>query len=436
MPHDNGKPSLDEPCMAIRYILAGALIPVLFAGCEWTRSFWPEWKRDVPVTPPKDEAAAPPAQAPPATVTARTPPTAPAPTTAKAPTGYSPADGGRVLSQTKLVAASILQVNERFLTVEDILRGVGSRLAEVPKNITEQSWREQAAKILREEIRRQVRDSLVYAEAQRRLTDEQKKQVDKEVEEALRNMEAAVGGSRKKLEQELAKENATLDAVLQEHRVQATNATYLRARFMPAVVVNHRMLLEYYRRNPSEFAEPKKVQMQLIAAPFKSFLAEGAGSPTPAEMEAAKAKAKEHVEKAAAALKEGADFTKAVKEMSRGVMPDAEGVWPLMPAGSFREAKVEEAAFALQEGQVSGIIETADGYYIVKARKVEPGKAIGFEDAQVKIEKRLRDEQYQKIIDDYFKKLFVEGATIIESDKFLELALARAVEKHWKPVRP
>jgi hypothetical protein len=429
--------------MRTRLALAAAILLLAYLqGCQGFGARWPWEKKDVPVTPPQMLASD-------ATPGSRTP--TPAPTTratqpAELPVAvYWPARAtapatapaeGKPPSETKLVAASVLQVNDRFITVEDVLRGAAARLAELPRSISEQSFREQAEKIIREEVRRQVTESLVYAEAQKRLTEEQKKEVDKEVAETERDMIASAGGSKARLEQDLAKEGTNLETVLKEHRLRAGNATYLRARFMPAVVVNHRMLMDYYRAHLSEFSAQKKVQMQVIGAPFKAFLAEGAGEPTPAELDAARLKAREHIGKAVEMLKSGTDFTEVAMRMNRGRAPNDEGVWPLMPAGSFGETKVEEAAFAIKEGQKRGVVTTDSGYYIVKALKVEDGKTIQFEDAQEAIEKRLRDEQYRKITEDYLRKLFVEGATIIESDKFLESALSRAVEKHWRTGRP
>jgi len=468
----------------MRRVLALVMVGGL-GGCQWMSSWWPERKPEVPITPPLTmapptavaqapepvpESATPPLTVPrPATVPVAVverptplteltrpgtgvpdkvaPATSPAttepdtisirfaPTPASAPAAESApggADTGKVLSETKLVAASVIQVNERFITVEDVLRGARGKLVELPRNITEQTFREQARKLIAGEIRRQVTESLVYAEAQKRLADEQKKEVDKEVNEALRDMLAAAGGSRKKVEQDLAKEDTTLDLVMQEHRRQSTNTLYLRSRFMPSVVINRKMLLEHYQRNLAQFTTQKKVQMQLLSVPYKAFLAEGVGVPTPAEMDAAQASAKEQVDKAVAALKSGEDFSKVVKDFSRGQAPSEDGVWPPMPAGSFRQAKVEEVAFAQPAGQVSDVVQTDTGYYVVKTLKVELGKTIGFEDAQDQIGNRLRDEQYHKITQDYFMKLFSEGATIVETDKFGQLALERALERYWR----
>jgi len=83
---------------------------------------------------------------------------------------------------------------------------------------------------------------------------------------------------------------------------------------------------------------------------------------------------REAIDAAAADIKDGKDFGEIAAAKSKDAKAAEQGVWPLMPAGSFGEAKVEKAAFAMKEGQVSGVIETDAGFYIVKAYKVQGGK--------------------------------------------------------------
>ena len=89
-------------------------------------------------------------------------------------------------------------------------------------------------------------------------------------------------------------------------------------------------------------------------------------------------------------------------------MSTSAGMWPVMVAGNFREAKVEAAAFGLEEGQVSDVIITAGAHYVVKAAEVYPGKVLPFEDAQEKIERRIRNAEYEKQANARFAKLLLD----------------------------
>lgn len=66
------------------------------------------------------------------------------------------------------------------------------------------------------------------------------------------------------------------------------------------------------------------------------------------------------------ALAEGADFTELAKTYSDGPGADRGGLLPPLARGVLSSALVEQFAFALAPGQVSDVIETELGYFIVK----------------------------------------------------------------------
>ena len=337
----------------------------------------------------------------------------------------------RILGGPEVVTGSVIQVNSKFFTVDDILKAAGPDLAEIPCNISEDSFRVRAGKVINEEIRRQISQAMTLPEAEMALTDEAKKQIDKEMDETLTDMIAQAGGSRKQLETNLRKQGTTLQAVLDNQRRKLTVQMFMRLRFLPAVSVSRAMLWDYYVRRKEEFSAPKKVQMQIISVPFKSFIREGSIAPTEDELSMARAKARDHIALAAKAVHAGEDFGKVAEKYSLGPKPPSEGLWPLMPAGSFREEKVEQIAFEQESGQVSEIIETDTGFYVVKTKQVEPAATITFEDAQPKIEKILREQVSTKLYTDYYMGL-LKDATIVQPENFVPQAVDATVNRFWR----
>lgn len=143
------------------------------------------------------------------------------------------------------------------------------------------------------------------------------------------------------------------------------------------------------------------------------------------------AKARDHIALAAKAVHAGEDFGKVAEKYSLGPKPPSEGLWPLMPAGSFREEKVEQIAFEQESGQVSEIIETDTGFYVVKTKQVEPAATITFEDAQPKIEKILREQVSTKLYTDYYMGL-LKDATIVQPENFVPQAVDATVNRFWR----
>jgi len=347
--------------------------------------------------------------------------------------GVAPVLSGhpRPIDDPEVIAASVLQVNDRFLTVDDILQAAGEQLQALSATRSESVFREKASRILRREIQRQIGRTLILAEAEKHLTDDQKRRISAEVEKELREMIARADGSRVKVRQELAERGTSLEYATEQYRRTLTIRRYLSGKFVPALQISCKMLWDYYRDHREEFSRPKKVQMQMIAAPFAKFLASAGGEPSEQELAAARKRARQHIAQAAEALAAGEAFEDVAKRFSRGIKAAEGGIWPMMAAGSFRDEQLEAEAFRLSEGQVSGIIETATGCYIVKARKVQPGQVLSFERAQERIEQILRDQKSAELYNDYYAELS-RKATIVQSEDFFSVTVDRAVQRFWK----
>jgi len=327
----------------------------------------------------------------------------------------------------EVVAASLLQVNNTFLTVDDILQAARRELSAIPASLSSGAFDRRSEQIIRQTISGKIVETLVLAEANNRLTDQQKERIEEELETRLEKLVAETGGSRKKLESVLVQRGTDLESVIKEERNALISQVFLQERFFPAITVTRTMLWDYYRANQQEFTTPAKVQMQVIAAPYDKFADDGSARTISQDHRAATDKAREIIDQAAEALKTGQRFEEVAKRLSRGIKADSGGIWPMMAAGSFRERAVEEAAFALNEGQVSEVIKTDSGFYIVKAKRVIEGQVVSFPDAQEQIDKKLRQEQVRKLEQTYFQRLS-ERAYISEPDEFLPIAVQQAAK--------
>lgn len=457
--------------MKDKLALVGIVLAGIIAGCAWTEKNAP-WlgvktpgkKESTPVAPkhesvirPRDglivvEPATKPATAPtsmPATpsrpavtiepgqaTTRKVPVIRPLPETRPSPVAETAPVAPTTTRATepaggKVVAASIVRVNDHFITIEDVLESIAVDLTKLPVTISETTYRRKVAAMIDEEVHRQIDHHLILTEAERRLADQQKEHIDKEIEENLREMIAQAGGSRQKLQAKFIREGTTLEAAIASERELQKIRLYLRTRFTPTILVTNNMLWRYYTSHRADFTAPKKVQMQIIAAPIKEFLPDRTLMPTEMELRAARAKAKQLIGQAVKQLIDGQPFGEVAKRLSRGVKAPDGGLWDLMSKDTFKPERVEQIAFKLKEGQMAGPIEIAYGYYIVRAKKVQPGKEIGYEDAQEDIEKALREQQYNKATGEYYKKLR-ETADIVPEKGFLRMATDRAVDKYWR----
>lgn len=342
------------------------------------------------------------------------------------------ADNAPPMGQEVIVAGAVLQVNDTYLTTDDILAGLHDLIVDVPRSLPLEDYRKAVGNIVRRNLPFEVQEVLIYKEADSLLQEAAKDHINEEMEDTLREMIATAGGSRERLRQKCLAEGTTLEAMLQYQRRRMTNTIYMRQKFIPAVVINRRMLWDYYRSNREKYSTPKKVQMQIIAAPIKEFLPErpnATSPPTPVELDTARQAARKQINEAMDALQGGADFDAVVKQYSRGLRVHEDGIWPLMGKGNFRETIVEDKAFTLEPDDRSGILETERGFFIVRARQVVPGKTVPFEAAQADIEEDLKQEQFLKLRREYMQKLY-ERATINQSPEFAEMVVEQAARRY------
>jgi foldase protein PrsA len=121
---------------------------------------------------------------------------------------------------------------------------------------------------------------------------------------------------------------------------------------------------------------------------------------------------KEDAEKILQRLKNGEDFAELAEQYS--VDPSAKsnkGDLGYFGYGEMVEP-FEEVAFALEEGEISGIVETQFGYHIIKVIDKEMVDPIPFEEAKKDIESTLlytaREQKYSEVLEELKKNAEIE----------------------------
>jgi len=324
----------------------------------------------------------------------------------------------------------MLQVNDTFITLEQVLHPIRRELMAAGRG-GGGNFRRRAGALIQAEIRRQVQQTLILEEARRRLSEEEMKFVEQELLRRYRQALAEFDGSETLLAQRLKTEGTALPAWRNEMRRALTVRVYLERSLLPQVAVNRKMMWDYYNGHIKEFRRPAMVEIQLIEVPFSDYVTTRPATlpATEAVQQTARRKAREQIDVAVAALAGGEDFAKVAGKFSKGPMAAKGGVWPPLERGSLRAEAVETAAFSQKEGQVSGVIETPTGCYVVKTLRHRPGEKAPFEKVQAKIEAELRMQQYDKISDEYMRKVYAR-AVIRAADAFEEAALDAAVRRY------
>lgn len=151
---------------------------------------------------------------------------------------------------------------------------------------------------------------------------------------------------------------------------------------------------QYYQDHKEEFSRPERVQTRRI---FLDATAE------PQVRKAAKAR----LEALREEIQLGADFGELAKKHSKGPEAESGGLIGWVKKGDLVEP-LESAAFSLETGGVSPVLDTEFGVCILKAEAKEAAGMASFEEARSEIEPKLRaqsaDERYKKWMTDLRKR--------------------------------
>ncbi len=408
----------------MKRIAAILALALCVGGCVWK----PWEKKNQPILPDEESATAPPAEEP--VQTASAPASSPAPPTPPA-VAPVPRRTYRVVRGSEIVEAAMIQVNDKYITLQQVLHPIREKLRSAAGECGEKEFRRRAGEWIAEEVRNQVEQTLVSAEAESRLEEREKDAIERQVERRYRQALAEANGSKTRLGERLRQEGTDVESWRDDIRRGLVVRTYLQRHVFSRIYVTRQMMWAYYRAHPEEFRSRGRVQMQVISVPFRAFLPAGDAAATEADGLSARTRARERIDQAAAALAKGGDFAEVARKFSSGPKASAGGVWPMMDVGSFRATQVELVAYRQNVGQVSRPVETRDGFYLVKTLACDPGEDLPFEDVQSRIEDTLNRQQYATHVRAYLEKLRGK-ATIVMAEKFRQLSADAAVSLFYK----
>jgi peptidyl-prolyl cis-trans isomerase D len=150
------------------------------------------------------------------------------------------------------------------------------------------------------------------------------------------------------------------------------------------VAANKPRVEAFYNEHINRYRQGKKVNARHILIKVK----DGASDD---EKKAARAK----IEAALKRVKDGEDFAKVAAEVSEDSSKDQGGSLGLFGEGAMVKP-FEEAAFKLEKGQISDVVETRFGYHVIKVEDVVPPSKKELAEVEAEIGAQLMREDAQK----------------------------------------
>jgi peptidyl-prolyl cis-trans isomerase C len=177
----------------------------------------------------------------------------------------------------------------------------------------------------------------------------------------------------------------------------ATIRQFVGKEFGSKITIDDSEAKTFYDGNPKLFQKPEQVHARHILIKVK----------TDAN-EVDKASARKKIEDIKQRIDKGEDFAELARIESQG--PSSTRGGDLGFFGKGRMVKpFEDAAFALQANEVSGIVETQFGYHLIQALEHKPAETLAFDKVKDRIKANLRDDQIQKDVKNYVAVLEKEA---------------------------
>lgn len=300
------------------------------------------------------------------------------------PAGSAPAGGAPddVAAKVNGVPITTLELNRSFLAH-----------VEVPYSLVQEDPRAK-------EVRRQILDNLIDRELLLQQAKSMKMSVTSQQVDAQMQQLAQRFPSQEAFEQALTAQDFTMDAVKKDVESQLLRQQLVKKEILDKVNVNARDVQNFYVKNKDKYVEAEQIHARHILVRVPQEV-------SPADDAKLKGKADEAQKRA----QKGEDFAALAKELSDDGSKENGGDLGFFPRGRM-VAAFEEAAFALQPGQISDVVRTQFGYHIIKVEEHKTGRALPFDEAKEQVKEDLTREQtyerYQQYVAGLRSKAKVE----------------------------
>ncbi|MFZ0134519.1 MAG: peptidylprolyl isomerase [Desulfobacterales bacterium] len=243
--------------------------------------------------------------------------------------------------------------------------------------------------VLRSEILNSLIDQeLLYQESKKQKIKVDAKTLDDKYEEIKK---------RFKTEQEFKDAIAKMGVSEAEIRSQLDKGLaiddLLKSKVVNDIQVSEAEAKKFYDENPDQFKQPEQVKASHILIQV-----------APDATDEQKAEAKKKIAAVQERLKKGEDFAAVAQESSEGPSKGKGGDLGFFQRGQMDKA-FEDAAFTLEPGKVSDVVETRFGYHIIKVTEKKPETTLAFTDVKDDIEQHLKQQKTREKVEEYLEGL-------------------------------
>jgi peptidyl-prolyl cis-trans isomerase SurA len=279
----------------------------------------------------------------------------------------------------EIVDRVIAVVNDDVITQYELDSTVELVLKKHEQSIRPEDRERITAEARKAILDRMIEDLLLRQEARRLGIVVRDEELNASIQETLsrRNL------SMDTLQEALIKDGTNYDKYREATRSEMIKTRILQREIRPRVTVTNEEIGAFYQEHRDDYEGKLRVRLLMISLPVPAASDE-------AEKESQKRKAESILKR----IQAGEYFEALANENSQGKEASG-GDIGYIEKGSINPV-LEEAAFNLKPGEVSGVIETNQGFYIIKALDKRGGGSLSLKATRQEVDERIFTEKMEK----------------------------------------
>jgi peptidyl-prolyl cis-trans isomerase C len=227
-----------------------------------------------------------------------------------------------------------------------------------------------------------ITKELLYEASRKAQIEIDDQQVDQNLQQAISRFP-----DKEAFDAVLKRENITVDELKSEIRHGLAIQKYVEDTFVSKATVSDDEIKSYYDSNQELFKHPEMVKASHILVSLNSDADD-----------TQKAEARKKIEDLAKKIKEGKDFAELASAHSD--CPSSSNGGDL---GFFKKGQMvksfEDAAFSMDPGQVSPVVETRFGFHLIKVAEKQPEGTYSLDQVKPQIQQMLIREKVQQLME-------------------------------------
>ncbi|OPY07669.1 MAG: Chaperone SurA precursor [Syntrophaceae bacterium PtaB.Bin038] len=288
------------------------------------------------------------------------------------------------VARAEIVDRIVAVVNDDVITLYELESTVEVILKRYEHNIRPEDRDRVAADARKAIVGRMINDLLLRQEARRLGITVREEEVTNTIQESLRKRNMSMDD----LQQALAREGSTFDKYRDSTRNDLIRMRIMQREIRQRVSVTPEEIGAYYREHRGEYEGKLRVRLQMISLPVPA----NSGPQ-------AKAEQREKAEAILKRIRGGEPFEALANETRQGAEP-AGGDIGYVEKGTMHPS-IDEVAFSLKPGEVSGVIETPQGFAILRALERRGGGSLSVKETREDVEDRLYRMKMEKKFEEW-----------------------------------